>query len=1344
MNNLNWNIFSSLPGADNANFEKLWRKLVWRHYSQYGSFRARANQPGVEFHLKLNRSCDLGEVGRWYGWQCKWYDIRRGVSIGKNRKGQIEDSLRKTEEFLPKITDWVLCTRHILTKKDQEWFDGLQSQMQLHLWSSEELEEHLEDPGLVARRTYFGELVLSPGALKKIHQRSVVQIGERWKPDVHQELNVERILRRNLLEIASWTELPLLIERLTSGTNELISNPPEAPPDVRNELEALIHASQCARNFLEDITKSLEDGDILILRQALESFDFPRGNWNTLLCRLRGMGHPCVLYATNLLADIYGAVELEHDLKQAVDEQSVAVIANAGCGKTQLAAQLTADKEDRPAGILLYGKNLRAGQTLDNLAGRIKIQYEQVQNFDALLAAVDTAGERSGRRLPIVIDGLDEAEDPRNWKDELASMSITLSKYPHVLLICTLRPTFDEQALPSEGLKKLEMRGFENYTDAAIDRYFQHYRINLGQIGLSRKLLSHPLTLRMFCEVANPKCQIAVTVESVSSSLTALFEKHIEQVAGRIQELAHTNTRHQDSEVRTTINKVGLAFWENNTRQMGEDQTRLLIGDSDRPWPDSMMCALQDNGVLLRETGRGSDFRFISFIFDSFGGYIIASALLKHSCKQDWKSWIQDAVNAKLIGNENPRHPLAEDIFQSLVGLFPRRHYRCHLWKLLKGVSKNWALRETALLESEYLDDQTVSELARLIDTASIGYGRIFDRVWDIRATSSHPLNALFLDSVLRPMSISDRDRKWTEWVRVNAQEIIYDLQQIDERWHDAKSIGDKDLLLAKWIMWTLTSTVRRLRDYATRAMYRFGCLCPRKLFKITLDSLQVNDPYVSERMLAACYGVAMSLWADPDGNQLREELPKMAKEIIAKMFAPDAPYGTRHVLTRDYATGLVTLAIKVNPQCIPEKKLRYITEHGHIPSPFPEANTITDSDIAESKSAVHMDFENYTIGRLIPDRYNYDYSNPMYQDVLDQIYWRILDLGYSPSGSTPIDQDKSRYYPGYYGKPDVGKVDRYGKKYSWIAFFEMYGIHLDKGILPAQLSDCRPSDMDIDPSFPDPPKTWMPELPDLFNDAPVAPKDWCKDGPVPDYGHLMKCSVVDQCQGPWVLLHGSIEQITNADERLVWNSIRCFLIRSNEISDFHSKAESAEYMNSHFPDSDGDYHTYAGEISWSSSFGGDLRDPSGKAIPNIREAFTEYKNGTRQAGIEVEIPIHQFVWEDYTLQSNHIANVYVPSPSLCEHLGLHNHQGEWDLFDRNNSPASLFRVLKNEQGTVSGHLAYLRFDLLGDYLEERELIPLWLFSGDRSFRSRSLMPLLDEIRDIPSGYRKIFRDIPT
>src|SRR5271163_2276010 len=137
---VNWDRFTDLPGSPTTNFENLCRALVRRSYGQYGEFAALPLQPGVEFHLKLHTKCDLGEPGRWYGWQCRWYVLPSGRALGSARKKKIKLSITKTKDVLPDLTDWVLWTRYALTKRDRDWFDTLKATtpMHLHQWTGSE------------------------------------------------------------------------------------------------------------------------------------------------------------------------------------------------------------------------------------------------------------------------------------------------------------------------------------------------------------------------------------------------------------------------------------------------------------------------------------------------------------------------------------------------------------------------------------------------------------------------------------------------------------------------------------------------------------------------------------------------------------------------------------------------------------------------------------------------------------------------------------------------------------------------------------------------------------------------------------------------------------------------------------------------------------------------------------------------------------------------------------------------------------------------------------------------------------------------------------------------------
>ncbi|MEQ9009086.1 MAG: ATP-binding protein, partial [Ekhidna sp.] len=634
-----------------------------RHYGQYGSFRSLANQPGVEFHLKLNKKCSLGDVGQWFGWQCKLYDIPKARAIGVRRRQTIIDAIKKTENVLPDITDWILWTRYPLTKSDQEWFDKIETHMKLDAWTYIEVEEHLSGPAEILRGTYFGELVLTNESLLQIREQAVTRIKNKWHPEVHQVVEAERHIRQVLADINDWEEILSSVTCLQSSVDLIQKNYNDSEPEVIDQLKCLCSAAGSYANSLSGIYELLKAGNYEILRQDLSNIKPPDSALSRCVRWLRSARHPSVFDATNLLADISSAYESSQRLLESSSDRLLAVVAEAGCGKTQLAAQLTLGSVDIPAGVLLYGADLQAGQSLDDLARRVVIQGQPTPSFDALIAAVNAAGERASRRIAIVIDGLNESEDPRNWKALIAPLESILSNYDNVCVICTLRGAFVELSLPDETTQ-LKIPHFEEDTESAVDKYFEYYKIDPSDAELYWGLLQHPLTLRMFCEVTNPERIHTVGVERMPDSLTPLFERYLDQVAERIAELSPRSFRYYASNVRSALSSIGSTLWEENNRSLDVKALRNKLSDDQRSWNDSIVRLLEDEGVLIRGLDRDDNSEREAIVFDLLAGYIIADALLDTYRGKEFEVWLNlTETKAKIFGDYNTRHPLADDIF---------------------------------------------------------------------------------------------------------------------------------------------------------------------------------------------------------------------------------------------------------------------------------------------------------------------------------------------------------------------------------------------------------------------------------------------------------------------------------------------------------------------------------------------------------------------------------------------------------------------------------------------------------------------------------------------------------
>ena len=603
MPSVNWELFRGLAGSVEKNFEMLCRALIRRHYGQYGAFAARASQPGVEFHLRLDAPCILGKSGEWFGWQCKWYDaLDSGRAIGTSRKNKIEEAIRVTERELPELTHWILWTRYALTKGDQAWFYAIKTKMKLELWTALEAEEHLSGNAEILRSTYFGELILMPDALSTLHKRAVAPIKARWHPDLHQITEAEREVRRALGEMEEWREFDITARSINANASNIDSEIASLPGMLVKDTVELINHAQRVSRFLIDTRSALEKGDLDALQDILnEAPELPSKNLLYVPRRLRAAGNRASLHAANLLSDLRIARRLSNAMTDLLGRGVIALVADAGCGKTQFSAQLTSLSDERPAGILLLGRDLHAGDNLDRLVRSVVIGGKPVESMEALIASVDAAGQRAGRRLPVVIDGLNEAEDPRDWKGGLATLSEVLKEYPYVLAVCTLRSSFRAETLP-EGMSGIECSGFADNTGDAIEKYFKHYKISLADVELPWRLLQHPLTLRLFCEVANPEGKQIVGGEAVPKSLTALFDKYLEQASLRIAELAPKSHRYFQMDVLTALTAIGRSLWETGARTLGLGALRTMLGDAHRPWNESIVRALEHEGVLISES----------------------------------------------------------------------------------------------------------------------------------------------------------------------------------------------------------------------------------------------------------------------------------------------------------------------------------------------------------------------------------------------------------------------------------------------------------------------------------------------------------------------------------------------------------------------------------------------------------------------------------------------------------------------------------------------------------------------------------------------------------------------
>ena len=1400
MPSLNWSVFKSLPGDDSRNFEILCRGLMWLHFGRHGQFKALSNNPGVEFHIKLNSDCSLGNPGQWFGWQCKFHERKQNGSLKSASRIKIELSLNQTKQNYPELMNWVLWTPYTLSKSDQEWYYRLDTKMDLQLWSEAELETYLAGEGLLLRNTYFGELILTSEILKEQHQISVKRIQKRWFKPLHQEVDAERTIRRMLGEPSAWNQMPSMGSELIKAADVIKHGLTNTESELQKEVETFNATCREIGETLLRFHKILAHLDLDVIQQKLaEQKTVINTKVGAVPRRLRISNLPVALVATNALNDMQIAKKLLNEVEELFKVGLVAVLGDAGDGKTQMAAQITAPQPDRPAGVFLHGQDLHKGQTLNDLASHVSINGNPLNSIEKLIASLDSAGKRAACRLPILIDGLNEAENPKNWKSALADLSVVVKKYPNVLVVCTLRTgehrrgdsitvsqfrvntreSFAVMALPDD-INRIEIEGFGRDVHSAISSYFNYFKITPGDAEIPVELFQHPLTLRIFCEVTNPKRKNEVIIDNFPASLSSLFEKYTANVCERISQMVNLSYSYSTNEVESAIYRFGLELWNVGKREVDEEKFRGLVSDANRPWDSSIINLLAQEGIVFRNPSSEPGKIVIVPVYDALGGHIISSALLSKYYEDTTFEWLKQPEVMKLFVSEDS-HELASNIFISLVELTPRRMFGKQLWKEAPESLRNGALMHATTLEASYIDESTVSALLTLFNDNPRSRKFFFLRFKVTRGITNHPLNAEFHDKAIREMPVSVRDLSWTEWVRESWFERFNDLLSMEQRWRDELYLRTpSDRLRAKWVMWHLSSTDRELRDIATRTLYWYGRGDPAGLFEESMKSLEINDPYVPERMLAASYGVAMASHVDiDDENFVSKILPHYARRLYDMMFAIGAPFGTTHILMREYAYRAIEIASKHNPRLFIEE------ESKRTKPPFADDGLRDWGEINESEeirghgSPFRMDFENYTIGRLVPSRGNYDYAHKEYKKVRSQILWRIEQLGWTRDQFEKIDSFIADGHWRSRSIHEAKKTDRYGKKYSWVAYFEMSGLLNDTGVLENWAE--RTSSVDIDPSFPE--RVTKERLidEDFLGNPITNMTDWMNSGPPKVNPYLCLNKLQDE-QGPWVSLDGFFAQEDETRNRSIFCFIRSFLVDNKSAASLLGHLSRQNLGGRWLPEKPSVTCTFAGEISWCDIFPDDSAskltfEVNEKSVIVDKKVSELYLDGERlnlseidllrlrlfgdsivkdkskfpldkkdlqrievrdvlikveelqkeNVEFDVMIPVCDFCWESYHTVASDGGSATALAKNITSDLELIGQPQTFDMFTLDGKRATFNISDQSDSIGNNQSMLFIKEDLLKSYLKKHNLTLLWAIWGERRYSSNIIGKILDD-----------------
>ena len=1385
---------------------------------------------GVEFYLTLENGDQWGWQAKFYHPQERLSESGRKRSITNSLKKSCEIHPRLKKWILCTPTNFTSTEQKWFENTLPESIPENMN-VEIEHWGDSEFNGWLSELRFSGKFHYFfGELELDFDWFKRQFDKQMAGVGDKFDSSLHTETNIDAEIHALLGDEAFGHQITEWIEKLEEELSDLkeainkLNSPIPYIEWSEEEKSKVIDAAESLQEALVNMKVQLKQArDLLgekalsevrsidwksVIDQLYETFDaYRKVGWESGTSKMKCtvekeyeeqafrhasgfVHHPDSLVA-NLLDKFFPSVIWRLGL---ITESDLHILGDAGIGKTHIACNICDDrlKNGLPA-LFVRGSLFTTDQPIKAQLQTI-LDIPSSYSWDDFLQALSAAAEAYNIRIPLIIDGLNESVHngsfSKVWERELTGLVQEIAAIKNLVVITTCRKNYEdaiwkevsprEDIIPGkiiwkdkDSLNLVYAYGFDRYEEVepAVEKYFNAYKIKADLTAAPLEQFEHPIYLKIFCETKNRERKTEKEVYVGEQTLFEVFDEYLNQcnraVCDRLR--LHPKT----PIIQPTLKKMAEYLWQHRRREIPfEKLIQIVDGQSreDLDWQSSKTHAIESEGLLVYRdwTSVGE---VMHFTYDLFGGYLIAKYLVKQAA-DDVQGFLNSGeVETALLGeNHQILHPMHEDIVRCLAAFLPAKSGR-----FLHELSDNENARGLSICALFEISPKNINEKCIDLITRLFGVPENRESFFKLAETTvghpNHPFNATFWSERLSRLSMAERDLSWTEYVRHNRYSLEETVTRFEETCQNAQNVSDygrkRLFLLAEYIMWILTSTVRPLRDQATRALYWYGRRFPQEFFDLVMKSFTINDPYVSERMLAATYGIAMARQNDfKDITFVKEVLPLYARQLYENMFKPDAPYSTTHILARDYARRTIDIALIHHPDLLTDDERERITPpftDGGIRD-WGESENRNKGEYEKGPAPLQMDFENYTLGRLVKDRGNYDSQHPEYKRVVANIFWRIYNLGFSLDSFGTIDKWLHQENERYGRSADGRKTDRYGKKYSWIAFYELAGFRQDNGLLSDHYDDLRILDADIDPSFPGEHREYNLVEEDFLGNRHVSHKEWIFKSNPPDLKNYLKIDRLCDKEGPWVLLRGSLSQEDKQCSRDMCAFWEGLIVKSEDIDKIAETLKKLEKIDGHtLPSEPTDLRTYAGEIPWCDTYPPNnweevplkigavfvpeeriefLRD--GEPIPwyeefEFRESiYNLIEQGNEKAlqarlnelnleisitTVEVEKPEHQAFkvlvplrenyWEESCSAVIPHRTVALLAREIAETFSLYGRPQSFDLFEKDGKRASI-TFCYGEEWKDKQDFTYLREDLLERYLAETDAELIWVIWGER------------------------------
>ena len=725
-----------------------------------------------------------------------------------------------------------------------------------------------------------------------------------------------------------------------------------------------------------------------------------------------------------------------------IQRQVVVVKGNAGVGKSQLFANSAEGIVSKGQyAVLMLGTNYLTNTPLSK---QIMEVLDLNLTIDAFLHKMEALGIQEKRFVYIFIDAINESTYKEIWQVGLSGLLSKLKAYPHIKLALSVRTgyeklVFNESILGdiSNGtIGSIMHNGFREESIVATQVFLNHYGIPFSPTYFLQSEMTNPLFLTLFCqnytgtdfdmftlfekviEKAEDEAQKAVGMQETISVLNSLVD---EMVGFRLTHGALTMTQEELFE---------LKFWE-----------RYGLTSSKIPFVSSLVRS----GFLISTAAEHTETYYLGY--NLLEDFVCAKTILReHPQKEELISYVQNDLLKIENGCISNFHNI--DIFIEVCGLYAEKYHEECFEDIEVNVTDEFDkndivrryLESFVWRKSSSVDSETFRSF---INRYPIDRDDLFSVLIENSTKEQHPLNASFLHKTLKDKELAYRDALWTTYINnlsSDDERIFQLIMYFDSgKTLDGLSETNTELLLILFA-WLLTSSNRFLRDKVSKAIIELL----KRNFALCKPLLQhfegVNDPYVIQRLYGCVLGACLKRV-----EEQRDIYKELAEYIYAHIFDQENVYPD--ILLRDYARLILERWKYEYPDerdFIDDSKI--IPPYNSLDIPEVERQEYYVSRVQKSGfnriehsmqinhadcPGMYGDFGRYTFQSAIEDFVGVDVVN-LYHYAMQFIR---DELGYSDELLGAYDSSPLDYR---YNRHDTKKIERIGKKYQWIALYNI------------------------------------------------------------------------------------------------------------------------------------------------------------------------------------------------------------------------------------------------------------------------------------------------------------------